>query len=72
MTLAFTHGEPAKVSVIGLTQIVFALILDVLVLGQPLESAKLLGVPLVIAPTAWMILRRNQEAASANDKWREA
>jgi drug/metabolite transporter (DMT)-like permease len=58
LTLAFTHGEPAKVSVVGLTQIVFTLILDALVLGQPLEASKLIGVPLVIAPTAWLMLRQ--------------
>ena len=58
LTLAFTHGEPAKVSVVGLTQIVFALMLDTLVLGHPLAPEKLLGVPLVIGPTAWIMLRR--------------
>jgi drug/metabolite transporter (DMT)-like permease len=58
LTLAFTHGDPAKVSVVGLTQIVFTLILDALVLGHPPEIANLVGVPLVVAPTAWLMLRR--------------
>lgn len=57
LTLAFTHGEPAKVSVVGLTQIVFALFLDAVVLGHPPDAAKLVGVPLVIGPTAWLMLR---------------
>lgn len=58
LTIAFTHGEPAKVSVVGLTQIVFTLVLDVLVLGHPADMSKLVGVPLVIAPTAWLMLHR--------------
>lgn len=58
LTKAFTHGDPAKVSVVGLTQIVFALILDAVVLGHPPELYKLLGAPLVIAPTAWLLLHK--------------
>src|SRR5205823_5776048 len=57
LTMAFTHGDPAKVSVVGLTQIVFTLLLDSLLLGHPLEATKLIGVPLVIGPTAWLLLR---------------
>ncbi|MCS7046203.1 MAG: DMT family transporter [Gemmataceae bacterium] len=58
LTKAYTTGDPAKISVVGLTQIVFALALDVIVLGHSLDPAKLLGVPLVIGPTAWLLLRR--------------
>jgi len=58
LTKAYTHGHPANVSVVGLTQIVFALILDVLVLDHVPSPGKLLGVPLVLAPTAWLLLRR--------------
>lgn len=56
LTKAFTHGDPAKVSVVGLSQIVFALALDAFVLEHPPDTAKLIGIPLVIAPTAWLIL----------------
>jgi drug/metabolite transporter (DMT)-like permease len=59
LTKAFTLGDPAKISVVGLTQIVFSLALDVLALGHPLDSNKLLGIPLVIAPTAWLMLRHH-------------
>ncbi len=62
LTLAFTHGEPAKVAVVGLTQIVFTLILDAVVLGQPIEPSKLIGVPLVVAPTAWLMLRQRSSS----------
>jgi drug/metabolite transporter (DMT)-like permease len=57
LTMAFTHGNAAKVSVVGLTQIVFTLLLEPLVLGESFDLVKLLGVPLVLAPTAWLMLR---------------
>jgi hypothetical protein len=57
-TLAFTSGPPARVSVVGLMQIPFALGLD-LVFGAPvLEWVTLAGIALVLAPTAWMMLDR--------------
>jgi drug/metabolite transporter (DMT)-like permease len=59
LTLAFTHGEPAKVSVVGLTQIIFALLLDAVVLGHYPDASNFIGVPLIIAPTAWLMLRRH-------------
>ncbi|MCI0379783.1 MAG: DMT family transporter [Gemmataceae bacterium] len=62
LTKAFTLGDPAKVSVVGLTQIVFALVLDAVFLGNPLAPIKLLGIPLVIAPTAALLLRRRPAA----------
>ncbi len=58
LTMAFTHGDPSKVAVVGLTQIVFTLILDALVLDHSPETGKLIGVPLIIAPTAWLMLRQ--------------
>jgi drug/metabolite transporter (DMT)-like permease len=58
LTMAFTHGNAAKVSVVGLTQIVFTLILDPLILGHNLDLVKLVGVPLIIGPTAWLMLRQ--------------
>lgn len=59
LTKAFTYGDPAKISVVGLTQIVFALTLDTLLLGHDLDPIKLLGIPLVIGPTAWLMLRHH-------------
>jgi drug/metabolite transporter (DMT)-like permease len=58
LTHAFANGSPAKVSVIGLTQIVFALGFDVVLFRHPLRPLSLLGMVLVVAPTAWLILRR--------------
>ena len=55
VTRAFTSGQPARVSVVGLTQIVFALGLDFLFLGPSVQSMTLAGIGLVLAPTAWMM-----------------
>ena len=57
LTLAFAAGAPAKVSVVGLTQIVFALTFDVFLFGHPVNAMTLLGTALVIAPTAWLRTR---------------
>jgi drug/metabolite transporter (DMT)-like permease len=57
LTLAFAAGAPAKVSVVGLTQIVFALAFDVLLFRHPVNAGTLAGTLLVIAPTAWLLTR---------------
>ncbi len=58
LTKAFTWGAPMKVSVVGLTQIVFALLLDVTLFGHQVSPAGLLGMALVLAPTAWVMTHR--------------
>ena len=57
LTLAFVRGAPAAVSVVGLTQIVFALAFDVWLFAHPVDALTLLGTTLVIAPTAWLLTR---------------
>jgi drug/metabolite transporter (DMT)-like permease len=57
LTKAFTIGQPAKVAVVGLTQIVFTLIVDVCVFGVEFTPLNLLGIVLVLAPTAWVLLQ---------------
>jgi drug/metabolite transporter (DMT)-like permease len=56
LTKAFVAGAPAKVSVVGLSQIVFAMILDIIVWNRDIEWWTLLGMVLVMAPTAWLML----------------
>lgn len=58
LTKAFSSGQPAKVSVVGLTQIVFGLLLDVLLLGNVPTPMTLVGIALVLAPTAWVLTHR--------------
>ncbi len=57
LTKAFAAGPPSRVSVVGLTQVVFALALDWLLGHHPVGAQKLLGTALVLAPTAWLMAR---------------
>jgi drug/metabolite transporter (DMT)-like permease len=58
LTKAFTAGDPARVSVASLSQFVFILLLDVLVLNNPLDPTKIWGIPLILGPTIWLMTRR--------------
>ncbi|MFN0119963.1 MAG: DMT family transporter [Blastocatellia bacterium] len=56
MTMAFARGQAARVSVIILSQIFFALLFDVFLWRRQVNAISLLGMILVTAPTAWLIL----------------
>jgi drug/metabolite transporter (DMT)-like permease len=56
MTKAFALGSPSKVSVVGLTQIVFALLFDLLLWRRPFDLLTLFGIILVAAPSGWLML----------------
>lgn len=58
LTRAFAAGPPAKVSVVGLTQVVFSMLLDRLLFGHRFQALALLGMGLVLAPTAWLMIGR--------------
>lgn len=58
LTKAFTMGAPAKVSVVGLTQIVFGMGFDVLLGRTSFEWPTVIGIVLVIAPTGWLLTQR--------------
>jgi drug/metabolite transporter (DMT)-like permease len=66
VTIAFTSGQPARVSVVGLMQIVMALGLDLLFYGPTLQPLTLAGIALVLAPTAWMMAGRARATAPAH------
>jgi drug/metabolite transporter (DMT)-like permease len=55
LTKAFASGHPARVSVVGLSQVLFALLFDVLLLDHTVNAWTLLGIALVVAPTAWLM-----------------
>jgi drug/metabolite transporter (DMT)-like permease len=58
LTKAFSAGEPTRVSVIGLTQILFAMLLEAFVAGgSAFNLLRVLGIILVAAPTAWVMLQ---------------
>jgi drug/metabolite transporter (DMT)-like permease len=59
LTLAFGRGAPAKVSVVGLTQIVFVMAMSAWLFGRTVNALALVGTALVIAPTAWLLVQSN-------------
>jgi drug/metabolite transporter (DMT)-like permease len=66
MTKAFALGNPSRVSVVGLMQIVFALVFDLLFWRRQFGALVVVGIVLVVAPSAWLMLRsplRRQSAA---------
>lgn len=58
LTKAFSVGSPAKVSVVGLTQILFAMGLEVVLWDRTFNACTLLGMALILAPAAWLMTRR--------------
>ena len=58
LTRAFAEGEPAKVSVVGLSQVVFSLIIDIVIIHHEVTWLAFLGTLLILLPTAWVMLER--------------
>jgi drug/metabolite transporter (DMT)-like permease len=63
LTKAYAAGPPARVAVIGLSQVAFALGFDVLLWSRTLSPATVLGFGLVLAPTAWLLGRSTRRRA---------
>jgi drug/metabolite transporter (DMT)-like permease len=55
LTRAFSEGAPSRVSVVGLTQILFAMSLDLAFGGPWFSMSTLAGIGLVMLPTAWVM-----------------
>jgi drug/metabolite transporter (DMT)-like permease len=68
VTRAFTSGQPVLVSVVGLSQILFALGLDLLFAGPCLRPASLAGIALVLLPTAWVMAGNARERRPATHR----
>lgn len=64
LTKAFAAGVPARVSVVGLSQVGFTALADTLFFGRSFQLHTLLGMLLIIAPTIWLLLRGKGERAS--------
>lgn len=58
LTQAFAAGAPARVSVVGLSQVVFAMLLEMLLWDRRPGLWSFTGMLLVTLPTAWLMLRR--------------
>jgi drug/metabolite transporter (DMT)-like permease len=59
LTRAFTAGDPSRVAIISLSQIVFALVPDVLIFDHKVNAWSLAGILLIIAPTGWLMAREH-------------
>jgi len=57
LTKAFAAGPPARVSVVGLSQVGFTMLGEIALWHRSFSGSTLLGMALVLAPTAWMLLR---------------
>ncbi|MFO0888369.1 MAG: DMT family transporter [Isosphaeraceae bacterium] len=62
LTRAYAAGAPSKVSVISLTQVLFAMVLDMVLQGRVLSLETLAGFSLVVLPTAWITLHAGTSA----------
>ena len=62
LTKAFTLGDPAKVAVVGLTQVGFGVIIDAILWERRFELPTILGMVLILTPTAWLMLRGGASA----------
>ena len=67
LTKAFTLGDPAKVSVVGLTQVGFGILLEIALWNRSYSCQTLLGMVLVLAPTAWLMTHVRGSKASATE-----
>ncbi len=58
LTKAFASGPPARVSVVGLSQVGFAMLLELSISRRQFDALTLIGIGLVIAPTVWTLTRK--------------
>jgi drug/metabolite transporter (DMT)-like permease len=54
LTRAYSLGRPARLAIVGLSQIVFALGFDIIIWKRSLDLLMILGMLLVVAPSAWL------------------
>ena len=64
LTLAFSSGAPTKISVVGLSQVVFAVIGDMLFWHKALGITELIGILLILLPTGWVMLKSKPDLNS--------
>jgi drug/metabolite transporter (DMT)-like permease len=67
LTKAFAAGPPARVSVVALTQVGFAMVLDILIWGHAFNLMSIVGIVLVTAPTAWLLVTQRHAPAASLD-----
>jgi drug/metabolite transporter (DMT)-like permease len=57
LTKAYAAGMPSEIAVISLTQVIFALGFELAFWGRTVPPVVLLGMVLILAPTAWIMSR---------------
>lgn len=55
LTKAFASGDPSKVSVVGLSELIFGVLYDRVLWDRQFGLITLAGIALVAAPTAWLL-----------------
>lgn len=65
LTKAFAAGPPSRISVLSLTQVVFAMVFDTVIEGRVLTLSTIAGFGLVLTPTAWITLRAGRATAES-------
>lgn len=68
LTKAFTLGNPSKVAVVGLSQVGFGAIIEVLIFGRTFAWETLLGMALILAPTAWLMTHHGGPTVEPHDE----
>ena len=66
LTRAFAQGDASRVSIVGLTQLLFAVGYDRLIWDREYTAGTLAGMVLVAAPTAWLLTRPRATPGSAS------
>lgn len=61
LTKAFAAGPPARVSVVGLSQVAFTMFFDLLFLHRAFSPLSLLGFALILGPTCWVLVARSNK-----------
>ena len=67
LTKAFTTGNAAKVSVVALSQVGFAMAFDALFWSRRFTAESLLGMALVVVPTAWLMWQEARRPAAGGE-----
>jgi len=65
LTRAYASGAPARVSAVGLTQVLFALCFDAAIWGRRFDRLTWLGFVFILSPTLWLSGRAMRRLATS-------
>jgi drug/metabolite transporter (DMT)-like permease len=71
MTAAFRIALPQRLSVVGLSQVAFGLVFDRLGWDRTPDAMLMLGIALIVAPVAWLLVRGRAAESVAGDSKEE-